>query len=97
MLSVMAASARAFLGHTHYRRGKHVEQQWREHASLPETFPHVELIRALSIIQPHVCLHTVVELADEGEHSRWHAKTSKDIPQKGSADGVVCIGEVDNA
>ena len=27
----------AFLGHTQYRREKHVEQHWREHASLPET------------------------------------------------------------
>ena len=64
---------------------------------MPETLPHVELIRALSIIQPHACLHTAVELADDGEHPRWHAKTSKDIPQKGSVDGVACFGEVDEA
>ena len=64
---------------------------------MPETLRHVELIRALSIIQPHACLHTVVELADDGDHSRWHAKTSKDIPQKASVDGVVCFGEVDKA
>ena len=38
-----------------------------------------------------------MDLADYGEHSRWHAKTSKDIPQKGSVDGVVCFGEVDKA
>ena len=38
-----------------------------------------------------------MELADDGEHSRWHAKTSKDIPQKGSVDGVVCFGEIDKA
>ena len=76
-------SEEAFPGHTQYRREKHVEQQWRDHASLPETLPHVELIRALSIIQPHACLHAVVELASDGEHSRWHAKTSKDIPHKG--------------
>ena len=62
---------------------------------MPETLPHVELIRALSIIQPHACSHAVVELVDDGEHSRWHAKTSKDIPQKGSVDGVICFGEVD--
>ena len=97
MLSVMAASASTFFGHTQYRREKHVEQQWPEHASLPETLPHIKLIRALSIIQPHECLHTVVELADDGEHSRWRAKTSKDIPQKGSVDGVICFGEVDKA
>ena len=36
-------------------------------------------------------------LADDGEHSRWHAKTIKDIPQKASVDGVVCFGEVDKA
>ena len=42
-------------------------------------------------------LHAVVELADNGEHSRWHAKTSKDIPQKGSVDGVVCFEEDDKA
>ena len=38
-----------------------------------------------------------MELADDGEHSRWHAKTSKDIPQKGSVDGVIRFGEVDKA
>ena len=64
---------------------------------MPETLPHVELIRALSIITPHACLHAVVELADDGEHSRWHAKTSKDVPQKGSVDGVIRFMEVDKA
>ena len=83
------------LGHTQYRREKHVEQQWREHACLPEILPHV--IRALSITQPHACLHAVVELVDDGEHSRWHTKTSKDTPQKGSVDGAICFGEVDKA
>ena len=78
-----------------HRREKHVEQQWREHASLPETLPYVELVPPLSTIQPHACLHAVVELADDGEHSRWHAKTSNNIPQKGSVDGVICFGEVD--
>ena len=91
-------SEEAFLGHAQYRREKHDEQQWREHAPLPETLHHVELIRALSnIIQPHACLHVVVKLADDGEHSRWHAKTSKDIPQKGLVDGLICFGEVDKA
>ena len=56
--------------------------------------PTSNFIRALSIIQPHACLHAVAELADDGEHSRWYAKTSKDIPQKGSVDGVICVGEV---
>ena len=46
------------------------------------------------MIQPHTCLHAVMEMADDGEHSRRHAKTSKDIPQKGSVDGVICFGEV---
>ena len=68
---------------------KNMSQQWRENASLPETLPHVELIQALSIIQLHACLHAVVELADDGEHSRWDAKTSKDTPQKGSVGGVI--------
>ena len=62
-----------------------------------KTLIHVELIRALSIIQPHACLHAVMELADDGEHSRWHAKTGEDIPQKGSVDGVMCFGGVDKA
>ena len=35
--------------------------------------------------------------ADDGEDSRWHAKTSKDIPQKGSVDGVMCFGEANKA
>ena len=64
---------------------------------MPETLPHVELIRALSIIQRHACLRAVVELADDGEHSRWHAKTSKDTPQKGSVDGVIYFGEIDKS
>ena len=64
---------------------------------MSETLPHVELFRALSVIQPHACLHAVVELADDGERSRWHAKTSKDIPQNGSVHGVICFGEVDKA
>ena len=38
-----------------------------------------------------------MELADDGKHSRWHAKTSKDIPQKGSVDGVIFFVEVDRA
>ena len=42
-------------------------------------------------------LHAVMEFADGREHSRWHAKTSKDIPQKGSVDGVICFGKVDKA
>ena len=93
MLSMMAASAgKRFSDKTQYRLEKHVGQQWREHASLPETLPHVEIIRALYIIQLHACLHAVVGLADGGEHSRWHAKRNKDIPQKGLVDGVICFG-----
>ena len=38
-----------------------------------------------------------MEFADDGENFWWHAKTSKDIPQKGSVDRVVCFGEVDKA
>ena len=30
-------------------------------------------------------------------YSRWHAKTSKDIPQRGSVDAVIRFGEVDEA
>ena len=71
-----------FLGHTQCRRENHVEQQWRKHAPLPETSPHVELIPGLSIIQPHACLYAVVELADDGERSRWYTQTSKDIPHR---------------
>ena len=36
-----------------------------------------------------------MELADNGEHSRWHAKASQDSQQEGSVDGVVGFGEVD--
>ena len=98
MLSVIAASAtKRFVGHTQYRREKNVEQQWREHASLPKTLLHVELIRALSTIQQHECLHVVVKLADGGKYSRWHDKTSKDIPQKGWVDEVICFGKGNKA
>ena len=43
-------SEEAFVGHTQYRSENHVEQQWNEHPSLPETLPHVERFRTLSII-----------------------------------------------
>ena len=42
-------------------------------------------------------LDAVVELADDGEHSRWHAQTSKDTLQKGSVDGVIYFGEFHKA
>ena len=90
-------SKEALVGRTQYRREKHVEPQWRKHASFAETLSHVELMRALSIIQPHACLYSVVELADNGGDSRWHAKTSKGIPQECSVDRVICFGEVDKA
>ena len=94
----MASSAEeAFHGHTQDRREKHVKNQWREHASLPETLPYVELVQVLSIIQLHACLYGVVELGDYDELSRRHAKTSKDMPQKGSVDGVIRFREVDKA
>ena len=87
-----------FLGHTHNRRQKHVERrQGREDPPSPETLPHGEFIRALPITQPHACLNAVGELEDDGEHCRWHARTRKDIPRKGSVDRVVCFVEVDSA
>ena len=58
---------------------------------------HLELFRILSIIQPHTCLRAVVKFVNDGEHSRWHPKASKDIPQKGLVDGVICFGKVDKA
>ena len=61
------------------------------------TLLHVELIRALAIIQPHVCPHAVVELTDDGEHSRWYAKASQDSPQESAVDGVIGFGKVDKA
>ena len=39
-----------------------------------------------------------MESANDGGHSRWHARTGKNFPQKkGSVDGVTCFGEVDKA
>ena len=38
-----------------------------------------------------------MELGDDDELSRWHAKTSKDMPQKGSVDGVIRFRYVDKA
>ena len=94
----MALSAEEeFHGHTLDRREKHVKHQWREHASLPETLPYIELVQVLSIIQLHACLYGVVELGDDDELPRWHAKTSKDMPQKGSVDGLLRFREVNKA
>ena len=42
---------------------------------MPETLPHVELIRTLSIIQPHACLHAVVEIADIQSGRPQHTTT----------------------
>ena len=87
-----------FLGHTEYRRAKHVKQQWRKCSPLPKTLRYVGLLLPPSIVQPHAFLHAVAELAGDGEHSRGHAKKkSKDSPHKGSVDGVICFGEVDKA
>ena len=72
-----------------YRREKHDEQQWGDHTPSPKTLPHVDLIQALPVIQSHACLNAIVELADDGEHSRWHVNSSKDSPQKESVDGVI--------
>ena len=104
MLYMMVASARKFFSATRStRREERVAQLWREHTPLPKTLPHVELTRALPIIQPHACLHAcmpswniaclhaVVELADDGELSRWHAKTNKLSQPKGSVDGIICF------
>ena len=64
---------------------------------MPKTLLHVERIRALAIIQPHACPHAIVELANDGEHSRWNAKVSQDSPQESAIDGVVGFGKVDKA
>ena len=81
-------SGEAFIRHAQCRCEKLVEQQWREHTPLPTTLLHVEHIRALATIQRHAYPHAVMELADDGEHSRWNAKASQDSSQESMIDGV---------
>ena len=64
---------------------------------LPKTLLHVEHIRALAAIQPHTCPNAVVELADDGEHSRCYAESSEGSPQESAVDGVTGFGKVDKA
>ena len=88
-------SEETFLGHTQYRCEKRVEQQWREHTPLPKILLHIERIpTSTPITRPHACSHAVVELMNDGKHSRRYAKASKGSPQKDSADGPMCFGEV---
>ena len=83
MLSMMTASAVKHFSTTRSTAvKKNVEQQWRERTPLPKTLLYIEHIRALAIIQPHACPHAVVELANDGEHSRCNAKASQDSPQE---------------
>ena len=49
-----------------YRCKKHVEEQWRENASLPEALPHVNFFSTLSIFESHACLNAVVDLRMTG-------------------------------
>ena len=91
VLSVMAASARKRFSATRSIAAKNTLN-----SSGTSTHPCLRpcptpKLSEHSIIQPHACLHAVVELADDGNHSRLHAKTSKDIPQKGSVDGDICL------
>ena len=36
-----------------------------------------------------------MELAEDGEHSRWYAKENQDSPQESDVDGVMDFGKVD--
>ena len=67
----------ASLGHPQYRRQQRLEQQGRDHASLHETMQHVQLIRALAIIELRACAHAVVKLADDGQHFQGHANRGR--------------------
>ena len=40
---------------------------------------------------------TIADVGELSQLSQGHARTSKDISQKGSVDGVMCIGKVDKA
>ena len=82
MLSTMTASEMKRFSFTRSIAVKpNVEQQSREHTPLPNTLLHVKDIRELAVIQPHAFPHVVVELMDDGEHSRWYAKANRDSPQ----------------
>ena len=98
MLSVMAASARKRFSAT---RSTAVKNMLNSSGASTHCCPRPCPTSNLSEHSPssnrtHACMPSW-HWRMTGEHSRWHAKTSKNIPQKGSVDGVICFGEVDIA
>ena len=82
MLSMMIASAVKRFSATQSPAAKKMLNSSGASTPLPKTLLHVEHIRALAIIQPHACPHAVVELVNDGKHSRRNAKASQDCPQE---------------
>ena len=84
-------------GHIYNRRKQDVEQEGREHAPLTGVLFHSEPPRAHPVVEPHACLHAIVELTNDRDHILWHAKTGEYCPEEGSINGAVRFGKVDKA
>ena len=77
------------------RRKEDVRQKGREHAPLMKTLFHIKPPRAHAVVEPHACLHAIVELTNGRDHILWHAKTGEYCSEEGSINGVVSFGKVD--
>ena len=84
-------------GHVYNRREEDIEQEGREHAPLTKALSHSKRPRAQPVVEPHACLHAIVELTNDRDHIMWHAKTGEYFPEEGSINGVVRFGKVDKA
>ena len=79
------------------RHEEYVDQEGREHVPLTKTLFHSESPRAHPVVEPHACLHAIVELTNDLKHIMWHTKTGEYCPEEGSINGVVRFGKVDKA
>ena len=85
------------VGHVYNRREESVEKEGRKHAPLAKALFHTEPPRAHPVIGPHPCSHAIVELTNDWDHIRWHAKTGGFCAEEGSGNGVVRFGKIDEA
>ena len=84
-------------GHVYNSREEDAEQGGREHAPLTKALFHSEPPRAHPVVEPHACLHAIVELTNDRDPNVWHAKTGEYCPEEGSINGVVRFGKADKA
>ena len=90
----MISSSETRVGHVYHRREEDIKQEGREHATLTKTLFHDEPPRAHAVVEPHACLHAIVELNSNRNHPLRHAEVGEYYPQECSVDDVVRFGEI---